>query len=1749
MKKKQIFLKTIVAITLLSAMLVSAFLGTSNAEYFKSLNKTLSLEMKPDLNLSYYLKHSPKRDDKLEVVRGTYKTSSGFTQLIGTPTISHFNNNPKNPYMSQEVIYQVRIPVDETGYYTLDFTTYTLYGTPSEYEQYKSMEVYTVNATLAFGCEVLTATDISSSSDKDVFGTDSWGMPYRIFNSDESTRDNFINGLKPLLYADTAVNGGTGDSVYQWKSLCPSRTETVKLTFKVTDDDVKNGYVIWAWDLTGLEGGYNHTLHVENLSINKTMNLDGTTATRDSDDPYFMFPQTAISNNMHLSNGAGAGQDRYSNGRGTYVTEATENSLGLRAEILFDENVSGEDKQDDKRQNPLSLYIPLKNIEYDKTYKVTFDFSVAKQGNASVGTSPVFKFGSTPSSPNRWASYDTTNNILRNDDYTSDLAGGGRACWSYIFSHNNVTENMYRHSYAGHEGFMKRLTYANKAYQEKPLTQYDEVTKIISNQYAHTAGWSTSTSVNDTYSKNIITEHAAEGMHKSESRNWFNAVEHTEYNGQNQINWLTFYNTTFSFNISSAKKNANGEVVDSENRPIDLDNLYWIWMIDFLKYTAFYNIRIDNVRIQEVVEYSSSLDRNGVLFAENQKFTTYYADKFDQETDNVIADQREDSSKWKKGVFVSFRGINGTGQNYQSKGAVLDETKPNLNDKVFTCEGNIYAPIIDAKKIIAAEEGEHAYQIALSGYAVCQGGIDRYVFSVDGGKTWHDMTLKGIDTDARKATSSNLTTAERGINQYVSGQTRYNADTITDADLFKSLTHIDFTEADAANGNFQGTVNSTDVDPDPDMGWSLVADLSEFKHQANLDIIIAAVPESNHDLRCEILRIINYNQIRNYRTYTDHIVSDISVISNGVTSELSATFEINKWDGKNIVENTDNKKYDPENKENFTVGRGVTVDGAISSGGGYSLRFSNSYDYEDIRTLFSDFPVKKTLRVLGYALVEGDVDSYWWSADGGKNWNPCSEKPVDATGDAQNTIKKQRPYWFDGGTEFDASISSHFEPQYDEKNHKFTGGITADLSAYEGEIVDVIFCAKPIGSDVYVPVAKVDNVAVYGEQGTFYTRVHRVIIDGRTNEDLSGDENIAVLTQTYANTSGTYLNYLDKWNISYNKESYVIFEPQNVNAANARYITNVVQEIESGGRVAIDGYVMCKGGVSRYKFSLDGGETWTVINDTGTDMSALAATHTMIANSKLSDSSFKANPDGNNGDFCCTGLGSNLDLNNSTTRKAFYDHALEFNIPALPQGAERDLLVVAENDPDGDPNTDDGKEFPVLHIKIKVKNTKFGYQNITRNADLTKLNVQAGYYGNTNTLTFNPEITNRTGGVHNTLNRITIPVTETGEHTLSFEHSIYNGPSTYYKKDRQLYNATGVKNSKDGKDTTAEITLTANKTHYLVGEQIDIDLNITKSTGAGFGYFQAVIVSEDWLNEYDNQHAIYWSSSEQGLDWTGNSGTWSADDITNVAGSDTPSFSGPNTGLQSDEMNMGAGKYKIMIIHRAKDLLVNVSTSDKPIALPTRDFLHINGLRERFLIAEVPIYIHDPDEKVDFSLVHDEGEYTYFSDVSRQLVDGDDNVAGVATLTAAQVFGTKDTTGTQTNSLSLNIDVTEGDVRRGYVILDTNYTGLWAGNEHTVQKCENSSYGTNWGAPENSHLHTDDTCLCRKAGSDSTFHKQVNGDTLYILNKKFTDHSIAISNYSYNTAMDKDVDNEIIHTGIDYQATFNFDANALVKNP
>lgn len=1808
-------LKIIVLLLVLSAMLINALLGVTKSEYFKSLSKKLDFEATPDLSLQYYLydannvgqignHESSTYYDK----NGVYKDAKNILQdiSIGMKDSKQKdywkyseNNVTKYPtyYFGDSVIYQIKIPVSEEGYYTLDFTVDFLFGTDTKddhnepYEKdinkhgynekglntyayahpendYFEDSVFTQSYQYCMGCEVLNADDGFTFGDS----TKPLNMANRI--SQYNTKKKYHE--EKIYYADKGTH-----SVYQWKTLTPTRAETVKLSFKATDDDVKNGYVIWAWDFTGIKGQHNYRISLTGIDVKKVMNTDGTTDYRSNVDPYFMFPQTSFTNNQlyldHTEYSAKypnapyyrgsntPGKTAYSDGRGTFITEATENSLGLRAESLFHSvkvttHPTGNIKEvavmtpRNEENNPVSLQIPVKNIKYDTTYKVTFDFSIARQGNTDVANSLLNNAGyntlfagvenNTPSKTLGKNLYDYASFEQIFPSTTSDTPFR-----SYLYATNNLEggTDTYKNtngvgiSNAHHTSRRYQIIYSDKIWSNRSLTgnqsgdfsltNYDYVTRYNMAQSAGLENFPNYTTinengtVNDTFCSQIKDTDATDRngkkleMTATTCRNWYNAVQHVEQNGQQGINWITFYNTTFSFNIGEDK---NKEFLGAADEKGFIQNLYWVWQIDALEHSGWYNIRIDNVRIEEVVKYSSEISSNGVTIADTKISTDhmkYYADGKDYASPNV---------------FANYRGWNGTGQNCNPRGYDLYN---------FFATGNIYAPVIDARKFSVAPRegaGENDYKIYLDGWAVCEGGINKYVYSVDGGKTWHDMTFTGThvmadrsftDGNGSKVTVSGWAYAEYGIEQKTKQQSIYSLATSN---------FVEFDASDGANCNFSGGTRG-----------KLCADLTPYKNQPDLDIIIAAVPVANVNLRCEILRIMNYHSSNYYASQVESISSDIEssagkiemTVDNrllAITSATNGNGAAGSWkkDGNSFYYNENNWHVDYYP----TSYRGVMT---------HLNAISAPIRYDNIATMASNLPIKTTLTIKGYIACYYGVYDYAYSIDGGKTWKDITsggvvyannDYEVKTTEDAKGNVIVDEAAEIAAIKDGTATTYEKFLYQWvtrsfgNEGNYfggskgKFDTDETAlkiDLSAYVGQVLDVIVAAKPhrMGSksdknDIYLPIAKVDNVGVYGNDGTFYSRIHGVIIDG----DSSAIHQTVVWDSEYSPIDRKdYFNFADKWNFGFNSSAaYTIFEPQNVNALNARYINNEINKIKSGGRITIDGYVMCKGGVQRYKFSLDGGITWTVINDTALN---IQSSHAMENFSKFSDNLLSADTDGINGDFCCTRTTDGKSENtyassNSTVRENYYNHALEFNLPALPNGAIRDLLVVAESTR--------GKLIPVLRMKIQCEYangiSQYGYQYTSDKSDLST--IQAGWQSEFNQDWDFAPTPSSTLGISNTFNRITIPVTEAGEHQLRFTHTLDNGPSETVTQEHYLYNNTKDSPNENGNDEhrKAYITLSTTKKHYLVGEKIGLTfsckfLNAASETEGGFGTVTAAIISDDWFNEEGRQYTLY--SQRFAPDPKGSkASTISIDDITRAA-DNTHENSGvySNLGMPKWALDLKAGKYSIVLIHRQP---YYVNSKKEQVSYTLADILKTEDLRQRYVLAEVPIYIHDKDETVEFSVVHDEGEYTYFSDISKQFTSVGEN----KNANADHIYTLTDPfSNTDTRVINATVNVTDNDVKRGYIVLDANYSNLLSINEHTKEQCE-AEYGTNWGDPTNTdEMHTHNQCISRDANNGSLFTKQKLGDTLYT----FTDLD------------------DIPHGGFKYNVKMSLDENALTR--
>ena len=1261
-----------------------------------------------------------------------------------------------------------------------------------------------------------------------------------------------------------------------------------------------------------------------------------------------------------------------------------------------------------------------------------------------------------------------------------------KAFQSYLYSTSDIST--LGNTNVAHNTAKGQITYADKYYQGVPLTKYDEITRYNSSyasKYTAYPDYTTSESVNDTYS---ITMLNSDDNERTTTRNWFNAIQHVEQNGQQGINWITFYNTTFAFNIDGAahhKKDANGnllyldeneeettEVTDTPAYDIDLDNLYWVWQIDSLVYTGFYNIRIENVRIEEVVQYASYLNKDGVKIADTKLNFAEHADNYYASTDYM-------------GVFTSLRGRNGTGQNYQARGFVLDGDTSEAN-KRYMAAGNIYAPIIDARRLAVAPKGGTGttdHKIYLDGWTVCKGGIQKYVWSADNGVTWHDMTFTG------KTDSGVLSEAEKNIDHSYSGTTQ--------KDLGEEYDHVTFTDADATNNSFS---RSGDDD-----GWYLVADVSKYKYQSNISIIIAAVPATNTDLRCEILRIINYNTANYYISQIEEITSDIQTGSDN--KNLTATL-----DGVNDSLNDPTAgsksafsltsatcgKSGSSDDENFSIdyypisGRGIFS---------HHINISQRIDYSNLQTTYSEMPVKTTLTVSGGIACVSGVYGYAYSVDGGKTWTDCTptdmqDLPYDpADGKMTNTYEKLLYTWVQRNLDID---SWYFKDANGAFN-KDTTKLKIDLSKHKGKVVDVIVAAKPyfhaehanrnVKTDIFLPVAKIDNVAVYGEKGTFYTHINEVYLGGTVDysEATHGEAVGGTLVEpTYFDVNGDPLNRvtsgagMPKWNLGHSatdgKEfSYTIFEPNNANALNARLYNNKLNEIPSGGQIYIDGYTATLGSLTyKYKYTLDGGETWSELHKKGVSTKLTDDEQTYA---RYSDSSINQ-------------IGSNRKYSTSNTT----DSRLVFNIPALPDGAIRNLLVVLE---DGD-----GDVMPVLHIKLKIKGNNIGL--FTYN-NMYNILANFGCYDNAASISLPVE----RGSVVNPFAKFTFPVEREGIHTLSFDTDLRLKSTPATSSYSGIIRQNWVHDSTDV--GTGTITMSVPKVDFVEGEDINVSYTTNVSGTLATSYSNAGVLHTSYIaiariddNDPNNGEVKYSEngnyavcerkafilSGQDGI-YTGMSEKRSGIVTLNTA---EPEFS------FCKYTSLPAGRYRIYFINDDYGFGHSI----------------LGGTQEHLrLTAPIEITIHSASEAtssvvkgLSATVVHDKvteygGELYYASTDHDENNSSPDSVATWTTANAAK-----------TSRVELFFNATAEDVKRGYIILDFDLSGLDKGVEYLLN-LKNVMYS--YGVRSTRQLTTD-----------------ADGNASYQIKLPVAPDAVAGREYDFAFSTYTEAIDPVIHKGIDH---------------
>ena len=154
------------------------------------------------------------------------------------------------------------------------------------------------------------------------------------------------------------------------------------------------------------------------------------------------------------------------------------------------------------------------------------------------------------------------------------------------------------------------------------------------------------------------------------------------------------------------------------------------------------------------------------------------------------------------------------------------------------------------------------------------------------------------------------------------------------------------------------------------------------------------------------------------------------------------------------------------------------INGKGDGDGAYNARGSNTDKGLD-RIEFKDTTVDGgKLALAGWSVAEGGIEKYMWSADGGKTWQECTlynrngYNPVDGN---PNILAAGNQFFQSSGYD----VSEHPDKIIFQGVEGAPSGVCADLSAYTGKTVDVIFAIVPnTDSDGLCIMTVVEGVTV-----------------------------------------------------------------------------------------------------------------------------------------------------------------------------------------------------------------------------------------------------------------------------------------------------------------------------------------------------------------------------------------------------------------------------------------------------------------------------------------------------------------------------------------------------------------------------------------------------------------------------------------------------------------------------------------------
>ena len=137
------------------------------------------------------------------------------------------------------------------------------------------------------------------------------------------------------------------------------------------------------------------------------------------------------------------------------------------------------------------------------------------------------------------------------------------------------------------------------------------------------------------------------------------------------------------------------------------------------------------------------------------------------------------------------------------------------------------------------------------------------------------------------------------------------------------------------------------------------------------------------------------------------------------------------------------------------------INGQGDGNGPYDSRGTNSDKDLDKIAYHGNTVDGGKLALAGWAIAHGGIEKYMWSADGGKTWNECSLYNRSAFSDVTGN-----PGIYDSAKQFFSAtgydVATHPDKIVFQGAEGTPSGVCADLSAYAGQTVDVVFALVPM---------------------------------------------------------------------------------------------------------------------------------------------------------------------------------------------------------------------------------------------------------------------------------------------------------------------------------------------------------------------------------------------------------------------------------------------------------------------------------------------------------------------------------------------------------------------------------------------------------------------------------------------------------------------------------------------------------------